>query len=75
MPRPRVENKKQVFTIRLTPQMAEEVRSLNPNLSQAVEQALVVWIKRERRKAGRPARPTGQAPLPAARAGDRGAQG
>jgi hypothetical protein len=54
MPRPRVENKKQVFTIRLTPEMAAEVRRRSPNMTAAVEEGLRLWLAREKRKAAKP---------------------
>jgi len=51
MPRPRVENKKQVVTIRLAPELTAEVRRYAQNFTMAVEQGLTMWLKRERRKA------------------------
>jgi hypothetical protein len=50
MPRQRMENKKQVFTVRLTPEMAAEVRRRSPNMTAAVEEGLRLWLARERRK-------------------------
>ena len=42
--------RKRVVAIRLSPELFDEAKRFNPNLSQAVEQALTAWIKRERRK-------------------------
>ena len=50
---------KRVVAIRLSPELLEEVQSLSPNVSQAVEQALVAWIARQKRKAAK----TGPDPL------------
>lgn len=50
---------KRVVAIRLFPELLEEVQSLSPNVSQAVEQALVAWIARQKRKAAK----TGPDPL------------
>jgi hypothetical protein len=50
MGRPAVEDKKQVFSIRLSSEMATEVRRRSPNLTAAVEQGLRLWLARERRK-------------------------
>ena len=44
---------KRVVAIRLSPELLEEVQSLSPNVSQAVEQALVAWVRSERRKAAK----------------------
>jgi hypothetical protein len=44
---------KRVVAIRLSPELLEEVQSLSPNVSQAVEQALVAWIARRKRKAAK----------------------
>ena len=54
MPRQRMENKKQVFTVRLTPEMAAEVRRRSPNMTAAVEEGLRLWLARERRKDAKP---------------------
>ena len=54
MGRPAVENRKQVFSIRLSSEMAVEVRRLSPNLTAAVEEGLRLWLARERRKAAKP---------------------
>jgi hypothetical protein len=68
MPRPRVENKKQVFAIRLTPEMAAEVRRLSPNMTAAVEEGLRLWLAREQRKAkAKPAPLARHLALPTAR--------
>jgi hypothetical protein len=45
---------KRVVAVRLSPELFEEVQSLSPNVSQAVERALVAWIRSERRKAAKP---------------------
>jgi hypothetical protein len=42
---------KRVVAIRLSPELFKEVRSLSPNVSQAVEKALTAWVRSERRKA------------------------
>jgi hypothetical protein len=54
MPRPRVENKKKVFAIRLAPEMAAEVRRRSPSMTAAVEEGLRLWLARERRKDAKP---------------------
>ena len=41
---------KRVVSIRLSPELFDEAKRINPNLSQAVELALMAWIKREQRK-------------------------
>ena len=45
---------KRVVAVRLSPELFEEVQSRSPNVSQAVERALVAWIRSERRKAAKP---------------------
>jgi hypothetical protein len=42
---------KRVVAIRLSPELFEEVQSLSPNVSRAVEKALMAWVRSERRKA------------------------
>ena len=44
---------KRVVAIRLSPELFEEVQSLSPNVSQAVERALMAWVRSERRKAAK----------------------
>ena len=45
---------KRVVAIRLSPELFEAVQRLSPNVSQAVERALVAWVRSERRKAAKP---------------------
>jgi hypothetical protein len=42
---------KQVVTVRLAPEIAAEVRRYADSFTRAVEQALAMWLARERRKA------------------------
>ena len=54
MPRQKMENKKQVVAVRLTPEMAAEVRRLSPdNFSEAIVTAIAEWLARQRRKAAK----------------------
>jgi hypothetical protein len=39
-----------MVAIRLAPELFDEVRSLSPSVTQAVEQGLGLWLARERRK-------------------------
>jgi hypothetical protein len=41
---------KQVMTVRLAPELAAEVRRYADSFTTAVEQALVLWLAREKRK-------------------------
>jgi hypothetical protein len=45
---------KRVVAVRLSPELFEAVQRLSPNVSQAVERALVAWVRSERRKAAKP---------------------
>jgi hypothetical protein len=41
---------KQVMTVRLAPEMAAEVRRYSASFTTAVEQALAMWLAREKRR-------------------------
>lgn len=46
-------NLKQVVTVRLAPELVAEVRRYADSFTTAVEQALAMWLARERRKAAK----------------------
>jgi hypothetical protein len=57
---------KRVVAIRLSPELFEEVQSLSPNVSQAVEKALMAWVRSERRKAAKAGPPAQHVARPTA---------
>ena len=50
MPRPRLENKKVLVAARVSPELAAEVKDRAGNFSGAVEEALRLWLAREKRR-------------------------
>ena len=54
MGRPPVENKKQVLTARIDPALLVAFKQAAPSIGPAVEEAIRLWLAREKRKLAKP---------------------